>query len=329
MSLTSNCNTHARVLVTGATGFVGSVLCETLARSGYVVRAASRSERELPSVIAEQVVVGDIHAGTDWNRALLDVDCVLHVAARAHVMDDRTDGADAYLLTNADGTRRLAEAAARAGVRRFVYMSSVKVNGEETSTSAYTAADPPAPSGNYAASKWLGEKHLAEVAGRSALEHVVVRSPLVYGPRVKANFLRLLRWVDRELPLPLGSVHNRRSLVSVWNLCDLLAHTLAHPRAAGRVWMVSDGEDLATPELVRRIARAMHRRTRLFGVPPRLLEVTGACLGRGAEVSRLTRSLMLDIAPTRSELGWSPAVSVNEALERTVDWYLRNEQLVN
>lgn len=312
----------ARVLVTGATGFVGSVLCEALAQSGYLVRAALRSARPVPACIAETVITGDIATCDTWSEALQDVDAVVHAAALAHVMHDDPAGMARYVATNANATRRLAEAAARAGIRRFIYLSSIKVNGEETSDAGYTPQDEPAPHGAYARSKWLAENYLTDVAGRSTMEAVIVRPPLVYGPHVKANFLRLLRWVDRRLPLPFGAVHNRRSLVSIWNLCDLLVRLLDHPRAAGRTWMVSDGEDLSTPELVRRIARSMNKPPRLFDVPVRLLEWAGLCVGRGAEIRRLTSSLVVDISSTRRELEWSPAVSVDEAIERTVGWYL-------
>ena len=169
--------------------------------------------------------------------------------------------------------------------------------------------------------KWLGERYLQELAGSSAMRTVVVRAPLVYGPEVKGNFLRLLRWVDEARLLPLGAVQNRRSLVSVWTLCDLLVHLLEHPAAVNRTWMVSDGEDLSAPELVRRLAQALDRPARLLSIPPELLRLAGKLLGRGAEVQRLCDSLTVDIAPTRELLGWSPPLSVDEALARTVSWY--------
>lgn len=311
-----------RVLLTGATGFVGGVLCETLARSGHLVRAALRNERLVPQSAAEHAVVGDIAAFTDWSIALRDVNCVLHIAARAHVLHDRADDSDLYVETNARGTLRLAEAAAQLGVSRFIYLSTVKVNGEETTGHAFTPFDEPRPQDAYGASKWLGEKSLMEVAARTAMLVSIVRSPLVYGPGVRANFLRLLRWVDAEWPLPLGAVANSRSLVSVWNLCDLLVHLLESPVARGGTWMVSDGEDLSTPDLVRRIGNAMGRRAKLLPVPVGLLHLLGGLTGRRAEVARLCGSLTVDISRTRSELRWSPPVTVDEALSRTVDWYL-------
>lgn len=315
-------NPTTRVLLTGATGFVGSILCDALARSGYLVRAALRSDRLMPESAAEHVVVGDITPFTDWSAALRGVDSVVHIAARAHVLHDSGDNSDLYVETNARGTLRFADAAAQLGVRRFIYLSSIKVNGEETTGHAFTPLDEPRPQDAYGMSKWLGEKSLMEVTARTAMRAVIVRSPLVYGPGVRANFLRLLRWVDKEWPLPLGAIGNRRSLVSIWNLCDLLVQLLKSPSAPGRTWMVSDGEDLSTPELVRRIGKAMGRRVTLLPVPVGLLHLLGGLAGRKAEVARLCGSLAIDISQTRRELGWSPPVTVDEALSRTVDWYL-------
>lgn len=308
------------VLVTGANGFVGSALCDFLRRSDYRVRAALRSSSVRPD--ADAVEVGDISSRTDWTSAVTGVDFVVHAAARAHVLGDSAANAGLYLETNAHGTRRLAEASVAAGVRRFIYVSSIKVNGEETVGVAYTPNDVPRPRDVYGQSKWLGENLLAEGVAGSNMEVVVVRPPLVYGPGVRANFLRLMRYVQRGLPLPLGAVDNRRSLVSIWNLCDLIENLLVHPRAPGRTWMVSDGRDLSTPDLVRLIGKAMNRRARLLPVPVSVLRSLGRLIGREAEVDRLCGSLRVDIGQTCSELGWSPAVSVDEALSRTVAWYL-------
>jgi nucleoside-diphosphate-sugar epimerase len=311
-----------RVLVTGATGFVGLPLCELLAQSGYVVRAALRDDRVLPAFISEKAVVGDIAAATDWRAALRDVDVVLHIAARVHVLRDPFANSDLYIDTNVLGTERLVNASALAGIRRFEYLSSVKVNGEETNVHAYSAYDEPCPVDPYGTSKWLAEKLIVEIAARTGMEIVIVRSPLVYGPGVRANFLRLLRWVDKEWPLPLGAIKNRRSCVSIWNLCDLLVLLLKHPRAPGRTWMVSDGEDISTPQLIQRLGRAMSRRVRLLPVPVGVLRLLGSLIGRKAEIARLCNSLVVNIEPTCRELGWSPPISVDQALARTVSWYL-------
>jgi nucleoside-diphosphate-sugar epimerase len=318
-----------RVLVTGAMGFVGHTLCEVLARSGYVVRAALRDDRSIPACIAEKALVGEIAAATDWRTALRGVDFVLHLAARAHVLHDANTNSDLYMETNARGTEQLANASAHVGIRRFVYLSSVKVNGEQTTDHAFAADDIPHPEDAYGTSKWIAEKHVREIAARSGMETVIVRSPLVYGPKVRANFLRLLHWVDKQRPLPLGAIHNRRSLVNIWNLCDLLLCVLKHPLASGCTWMVSDGEDFSTPELIQRIATTMDRRVRLLPVPVGLLRLFGGLIGRGAEIERLCGSLAVNIEPTCRELTWSPPIRVDEALARTVNWYLSDGRVRN
>ena len=310
-----------RVLVTGASGFVGSALCDRLAQSGYTVRAALRSDRSMPACVAEKVAIGDIAAPCNLPEALANVDSVIHLAARAHILHDAPGNADLYTETNARGTLRLAEAAAVAGVRRFVYLSSIKVNGEATIDHAYTSADEPRPQDAYGVSKLLGERSLLEVAARTRMEIAIVRPPLVYGPGVRANFLRLLRWVDSGLPLPLGAIHNKRSLVSVWNLSSLLIALLKHPTVPNRALLVSDAEDLSTPELIQRIGLAMHRQVRLLPIPMTVLSFCGRLTGRKAEVDRLSGSLVVDIGSTRKELGWSPEFTVDESLRRTVEWY--------
>lgn len=310
-----------RVLVTGATGFVGRHLCAQLAQAGFRVRAALRTDGVLPAGVAEKIVSGDITGATRWDMALEDVDLVVHTAARAHVLHDTPSNSAPYVATNVDGTQALAAAAAQCGVRRFVYLSSVKVNGEGGTRRPYTASDEPRPQDAYGTSKWLGEQRLWTVAAASAMQAVVVRAPLVYGAGVRANFLRLLRWIDQGRLLPLATLDNRRSLVSVWTLCDLLIRALEHSAAVGCTWMVSDGEDVSTPQLVRRIAHLMGRRARLVPAPLALLRVAGALLGKGAEMRRLCDSLTVDIGPTRERLGWSPPMTMGDALARTVRWY--------
>jgi UDP-glucose 4-epimerase len=311
-----------RVLVTGATGFVGTVLCETLARVGYVVRGAVRRNRALPACVAEKVVVGDINSTTDWTEALEGVDSVIHVAARVHELHAAAATVNLYLETNERGTQRLANAAARTKSCRFVYLSSIKVNGGEAASRAYTPLDEPHPQDAYGISKWHAERCIVQIAARTGMEAVIVRAPLVYGPGVRANFLRLMQWVDRGWPLPLGAIRNRRSLVNIWNLCDVLLHVLTHVSAPGRTWMVSDAEDLSTPDLIRRLGSAMGRPIRLLPVPVSLLQLSAGLMGRRAELARLCGSLAVDITQTCAELGWSPPVTVDEGLARTVAWYL-------
>jgi UDP-glucose 4-epimerase len=309
------------VLVTGASGFVGSELCAELSRAGHVVRATGRDPRRLPAGASERAVIDELGPVTQWEAALDGIDCVVHLAARAHVMRDSKSNADLYMRVNAEGTLRLATQSARAGVQRFVFLSSIKVNGDATSTRPFSPLDDPRPLDAYGESKWEGEKHALRVGRETGMEVVVMRSPLVYGPGVKGNFLALMEWVDKERLLPLGRIANRRSLVNVWNLCDLMLTLLTHPDVSGRVWMASDCEDMSTPELVRRMARLMGKRARLMSVPVPLLAWAGVVVGRRAQTARLCGSLQVDVTGTREELGWSPSVPVEEGLRRTVSWY--------
>ena len=314
----------ARVLVTGATGFVGRHLCEALTIAGHIVRAAVRAEPRIPLRVPDEILVRDIGGSTDWSAALGGVDVVVHLAGRVHEPRAPAAAANLYDEANSIATRRLAEAALRQGeIRRFVYVSTVKVNGDETDGRAYTAQDVPHPTDAYAVSKWNAELSLRELATGTRMDIVIVRPPLVYGPGVRANFLRLLQWVERGWPLPLGAVHNERSLVSVWNLCDLLENVVDNPHAGGQTWMVSDGEDLSTPELLRRIGAAMKKDVTLVPIPVSVLFAAAALLRRRAQAARLCGSLVVDISSTRDRLGWIPPVSVDEALSRTVEWYLR------
>jgi UDP-glucose 4-epimerase len=310
-----------RVLVTGATGFVGRALCTDLARAGYAVRALVRAERQVPAGASESVVVGDIAATTRWDSMLDGVDLIVHLAAKAHIPMRRARDESAAIRINADGTAELAKAAACAGVRRFVYLSTVKVNGEETRERPFTAQDEPRPAEPYARSKWRGEMLAIEASRAGNMELSIVRAPLIYGPGVGANFFQLMRWVDRQWPLPFGSVKNTRSLVGIWNLTDLLTRLLEHPAAPGRVFMVSDGQDLSTPNLIRYMARALGRDPRLVSVPDWLLRSIALLSGHSSQFSRLCRSLAVDIDSTRTLLGWAPPIAIDEGFARTARWY--------
>lgn len=310
-----------RVLVTGAAGFVGGSVCLALEARGWRIRVALR--RAVPGALGyEQALVGDIGPDTDWAPALEDVEAVVHLAARVHVMrEGSADPEAAFARINTQGTERLAAQAAAVGVRRLVYVSSIKVNGEATGGRPFTEADPPNPSDPYGRSKAAAEQAIARVAAGSQLEAVVVRPPLVYGPNAGGNLHRLLRAIDLGLPLPLGAIHNRRSMVGVWNLAELLALCAEHPAAAGETFLAADEPDLTTPDLVRLLASGLGKAPRLWAVPPGLLQWIGAVVGRRAEVERLCGSLQVSSDKARRLLGWAPAVSLDDGLRRTAQAY--------
>jgi nucleoside-diphosphate-sugar epimerase len=316
------------VLVTGANGFVGTAVCRALLEKGRKVRAAVRGDIARDAVLTAFpglpcVTVGDLAPDTDWTDAVRGCAGVVHLAARVHRLSDTAaDPLAEFRRVNRDGTRRLAESAARAGVRRFVFVSTIKVNGEATTRTGFTESDPPSPDDPYAVSKWEAEQAIAAVAAASGMEYVILRPPLVYGPGVGANFLRLLRAADRRVPVVLGSVHNQRSFVYVGNLADAIVTCLDHPAAAGRTYLVADGEDVSTPELFCRVGEAMHRPARLVNVPLSVLRLGAWILGRSAEFSRLTGNLVVDAGTIRRELGWQPRYSMREGLEQTTRWYL-------
>ncbi|MGH6691149.1 MAG: NAD-dependent epimerase/dehydratase family protein [Gammaproteobacteria bacterium] len=306
------------VLVTGANGFVGRMLCDVLAASRRPLRKAVRAP--LPGF--SDLAVGDIGPDTDWRAAFEGVGAVVHLAARTHVLRETApDPLAEYRRVNAAGTERLARAAAARGVRRLIFLSSVKVNGERTDARAFTEDDAPRPEDAHGVSKWEAEQALARVAAETGLEAVILRPPLVYGPGVKGNFLRLMNLVARGVPLPLGAVANRRSFVYAGNLVDAIVKALDAPQAAGRTYLVGDGEDVSTPELVRGLAWSLGVKARLAPVPPAALGVAAALAGRRAEIARLTGSLQVDSSRLRRELAWRPPFTLAQGLEQTARWY--------
>ena len=310
-----------RVLVTGATGFVGGAVVRELApRAGLVVRAAVRRPVAELRPNVEQARVADLDGATSWADAVRDVDVVVHAAARVHVMSETAvDPLAEFRRVNVAGTLNLARQAVRAGVRRFVFVSSIKVNGEETMPGRpYTGDDEPAPVDAYGLSKREAEDGLHVLARETGLELVVIRPVLVYGPGVKGNFRTLVDWLRRGVPLPLGSIRNARSLVALANLVDLIRVAMEHPAAAGETFLVSDGEDVSTPALLRRTAAALGTRARLIPVPPALLETAARLLGRADVARRLCGSLQVDITKTRQRLRWSPPVSLDTGLAQAV-----------
>lgn len=304
------------LLVTGANGFVGAAVCRHALTTGRPVRGAVRTPA---SISPHEITVRDMDAHTDWTEALRGCHAVVHAAARVHVMNETSaDPLSEFRRVNVEGSLNLARQAAAAGVKRFVFVSSIKVNGEGTEAGhAYTAGDAPAPKDAYGVSKAEAEHGLRRIATDTGLDVVIVRPPLVYGPGVKANFRSLMLAVSRGLPLPLGSVSgNRRSLVALDNLADLLLVCADHPAAAGQTFLVSDGEDLSTAELLRRMGRALNRPARLLPCPPSLLQMGAQLVGKAAIAQRLLGNLQVDIAHTRATLGWAPPVGVDEGLRR-------------
>lgn len=307
-----------KILVTGANGFVGNILCETLASRAMDFVPAVRKAQH-----ARQFSVGDLNAETGWREALAGCNAVIHLAARVHVMKDRSaDPLAAFRAVNLDATLNLARQAASNGVRRFVFVSSVKVNGEETTDQPFTAFDKPAPLDPYGQSKLEAEIALRKLSQETGLEVVVVRPPLVYGPGVRANFRRLMQLVKMGVPLPFGAIHNRRSMVAAENLVDLLLTCAQHPAASGQTFMVSDDKDVSISELLRMLAGAMEKRSLQFSVPAGLITSAATLLGKAAVANRLVGSLQVDVAHTKSALQWVPPVSMDAAIKRSVSHFL-------
>jgi nucleoside-diphosphate-sugar epimerase len=310
-----------KVLVTGATGFVGRRLCQRIMEDGGLVRRALRCAGEL-----DGIVVGDLSPETDWTLALAGMECVVHLAARVHVMHDMApDVLAEFRHVNVDGTLNLARQASEMGVRRFVFISSIKVNGEQTSPGEpFAASDIPSPQDPYAVSKWEAEQGLFNLANETGMEVVIVRPPLVYGPGVKANFLSMMRWLSKGFPLPFGAIHNRRTLIALDNLVDLLISCIHHPAAANQVFLAGDDEDLSTTDLLRRLGDALGKPVRLFQVPAVVLETLAKMVGKQSIAQRLCGSLQIDITKTKQVLGWTPPMSVDDGLRKAAAGFMKS-----
>jgi len=319
------------LLVTGATGFVGNALISTLASGKkHVVRACVRRADVVLPTNVEAAMIADLSVETDWHEALGHIDAVVHAAARVHVMDETSsDPLSEFRRVNVAGTLNLARQAAAAGVRRFIFVSSIKVNGERTTPGRpYTADDVPQPQDPYGVSKHEAEQGLLSLAQETGMEVVIIRPVLVYGPGVKANFQSMMRWLDKGVPLPLGGINsNRRSMVALDNLVDLIVTCLEHPAAVNQVFLVSDGEDLSTTGLLQRTAKALQKPARLLPVPAWILSTAARMLGKEHVAQRLCGSLQVDIGKTSSLLGWRPPVKMDAALRATAKAFqARQEQ---
>ncbi len=313
------------ILLTGATGFVGKQLFNFLKETYSIKVALHRSPKE-SSFFSKQKIIRSITSKTDWKWLLEDVNTVIHLAARVHVMDDKADDPLAeFRKVNVHGTVNLARQAADSKVKRFIYLSSVKVCGEQTAYgSAFSENDVPNPIDPYAISKLEAEQELRKIASETGMEVVIIRPPLVYGPGVKANFLRMMEWLCKGVPLPLGAVQNKRSLVGLDNLIDFISACIEHPAAADEIFFVSDGEDISTTELLKRTARALGVPARLLPVPPRLLKVAAKLTGKTELSQRLLGNLQVDISRAKKVLGWRPPFSLDQELEKTARWFLEN-----
>lgn len=306
-----------KVLVTGAAGFIGRGLCDTLAFRGLVVVPTVRK-----APVGYEIAVGDIGQDTDWRGALATrPEVVIHLAARVHVMkDDKADPLEYYRAVNVEGSLNLARQAAEVGVKRFVYLSSIKVNGESSSAGQpLKADDTPAPEDPYGISKHEAEQMLRQIATETGMEVVIIRPPVVYGPGVKGNFALLVSWIRKCIPLPLGAVHNKRSLLALENLVDfiaLCAEPERSPRAANEVFLISDGEDVSTTELLRKVANAYNVTPRLLPIPVLWIQATARLLGKRAVADRLFGSLVVDSSKSRDLVGWKPVVSMDEQLKK-------------
>jgi nucleoside-diphosphate-sugar epimerase len=307
-----------RILVTGASGFIGKALCRELLARGHAVRAAVRRLDATASTDMQQVAVPDLAGVSDWNALVAGIDAVVHLAAIVH----RATNDEELRRFNVDASVALAQAAVGT-VRRFVFMSSIKVHGEDSGDGAFRESEPLRPADAYGRSKREAEIALAKAADRGGMEFVAVRPPLVYGPGVGANFLRLLRWVDSGMPLPFAGISNRRSLIGLGNLVDAVARCVVHPDARGPI-LFCDNESPSTPEIVGRIARALDRPARLVSVPPALLRIAGTLSGHRDEIQRLTGNLAIDSAHARRVLDWTPRQTLDQGLAETATWFRRH-----
>lgn len=310
----------SKLLITGASGFIGGHLCRYASSEGWPVRGVVRDE-----AVENTVLVPDVSRNTDWSSALKGCGMVVHLAARAHIMSDTAkEPLEEFRKVNTYGTLNLAQQAADSGVKRFIYLCSIKVNGESSPLdSPFTPDDVFMPTDPYALSKYEAEKGLLRIAKKTKMEVVIIRPPLVYGPGVRANFLTMIKWLNKRVPLPLGAIHNRRSLVAVDNLVSLITVCIEHPAAANQIFLVSDDEDLSTSQLLNRILQSLSKRTWLLPMNQKVLEFCLGVIGKKDLAQRLCGSLQVDISKTKNLLNWSPLVSIQDELNKTVKHFIK------
>ena len=317
----------AKILITGATGFVGRALFENLkSKKKYLTHLTTRTNQKELFEGGKTFNIGEIDSNTNWKDALDGVSCVVHCAARVHIMEKKqTDSLNVYRRINVDGTRNFAKQAALRGIKRFIFLSSIKVNGEETIASeSFKYDDIPQPKDAYGISKLEAEQALLEISKKTGLELVIIRAPLIYGVGVKGNFLSLLDLIYKQIPLPFFNINNSRSFIGLDNLVDLIIHCINHPKATGKTFLVSDDEDISTPDLIRKLSKIMGRSTRLFSFPISIFRLMSYLIGKTPEVNRLIGSLRVNSSYTRKILEWNPPFSLDKGLEKTVLWYLKS-----
>ncbi len=317
-------NYKLNIAITGANGFVGAALFKELALRGYCVKGFTRRLNNHIEHV-QYDLTDEINEKTNWDNKLNNMDLVVHLAARVHMMCELADDAlAAFLAVNMHGTVRLAKAAASAGVKRFVFVSTIKVNGEYTSVQAFNEADKSNPQDSYAISKYEAEKALRTIEEETGMQVVIIRPPLVYGAGVKANFASLIHLVNKQLPLPLANIKARRSLIYVGNLVDAIITCATHPNAAGKTYLVSDGEDVSMPQLIKKIAFALNKSSCLIPFPVALMRFFAGLMGKRSSFDRLTLSLVIDSTKIRQQLDWKPPFNMQQGLKITAQWYLKS-----
>ena len=319
----------SKILLTGVTGFVGRALVNDMLRLELTVVAAVRSlSADLPGDV-RQHVVGDFLLNTEWLSALNDIDVVIHTAARVHIMNDQvTDPLSEFRKVNVAGTLNLARQAAEAGVTRFIFISSIKVNGEMTNEGfPFRPDDNINVTDPYGLSKYEAEQGLLALAKNTSMEVVIIRPPLIYGPGVKANFLTMMGWVKKGVPLPFAAIHNKKSFIAIDNLVSFIIHCVDHPKAANEVFLISDGEDISTTELLQKVAKAFSKKAMLFPLPVRLMTFVAKLVGKEDVANRLFASLQVDSSKARDLLGWKPVITMDAELKKTTEAFLREKDI--